>query len=76
MYSFICKFTNLRHRIEGLESPMECVSTIICTDTSGLLLVHLYSLEEALMSKEPNTILSQILAAFMINLKPQTRNLR
>lgn len=55
---------------------MECVSTIICTDTSGLLLVHLYSLEEALMSKEPNTILSQILAAFMINLKPQTRNLR
>ncbi|KAF9535654.1 hypothetical protein CPB83DRAFT_802160 [Crepidotus variabilis] len=61
VYSFICKFTNLRHKIEGLESPMECVKECL--------------LEEALMSKEPNNILSQLLASFIVNLKPQTRNL-
>ncbi|CAA7265919.1 unnamed protein product [Cyclocybe aegerita] len=55
VYSFICKFTNLRHKVEGLESPMD--------------------LEDALMSKEPNSILSQVLANFIVNLKPQTRNL-
>ncbi|KIM47759.1 hypothetical protein M413DRAFT_439429 [Hebeloma cylindrosporum] len=55
VYSFICKFTNLRHKVEGLESPMD--------------------LEEALMLKEPNTILTQLLVQFIINLKPQTRNL-
>ncbi|KAJ3516091.1 hypothetical protein NLJ89_g1340 [Agrocybe chaxingu] len=55
VYSFICKFTSLRHKVEGLESPMD--------------------LEGALMSKEPNSILSQVLANFIVNLKPQTRNL-
>ncbi|KAF8203824.1 hypothetical protein BJ912DRAFT_919838 [Pholiota molesta] len=55
VYSFICKFTNLRHKIEGLESPMD--------------------LEEALMLKEPNNILTQLLVQFVVNLKPQTRNL-
>ncbi|PPQ71464.1 hypothetical protein CVT26_011243 [Gymnopilus dilepis] len=55
VYSFICKFTNLRHKVEGLESPMD--------------------LEDALMQKEPNNIVSQILAQFIVNLKPQTRNL-
>lgn len=35
-----------------------------------------YSLEEALMQKEPNNIVSQVLVQFIINLKPQTRNLR
>ncbi|KAF8973533.1 hypothetical protein BDZ97DRAFT_1775592 [Flammula alnicola] len=55
VYSFICKFTNLRHKIEGLESPMD--------------------LEEALMLKEPNNIVTQILVQFVVNLKPQTRNL-
>lgn len=25
VYSFICKFTNLKHKVEGLETPMECV---------------------------------------------------
>jgi len=34
------------------------------------------SLEEALMLKEPNNILTQILVQFIVNLKPQTRNLR
>jgi hypothetical protein len=34
------------------------------------------SLENALLSKEPNSILSQLLVQFIINLKPQTRNLR
>lgn len=34
------------------------------------------SLEDALLSKEPNSILSQLLVQFIVNLKPQTRNLR
>ncbi|KDR85452.1 hypothetical protein GALMADRAFT_218548 [Galerina marginata CBS 339.88] len=55
VYSFICKFTNLRHKVEGLESPMD--------------------LEEALMLKEPNNIVTQLLVQFVVNLKPQTRNL-
>lgn len=32
-------------------------------------------LENALLSKEPNSILSQLLVQFIVNLKPQTRNL-
>ncbi|KAJ6621174.1 hypothetical protein B0H10DRAFT_2163282 [Mycena sp. CBHHK59/15] len=55
VYSFICKFTNLRAKIEGLETPMD--------------------FEEALLSQEPNTILTQMLARFILNLRPQTRNL-
>ena len=35
-----------------------------------------YSLEEALMLKEPNNILTQVLVNFVVNLKPATRNLR
>lgn len=34
------------------------------------------SFENALLSKEPNSILSQLLVQFIVNLKPQTRNLR
>ncbi|KAJ7925964.1 hypothetical protein B0H13DRAFT_1974060 [Mycena leptocephala] len=55
VYSFICKFTNLRAKVEGLETPMD--------------------FEEALLSQEPNTILTQLLARFILNLRPQTRNL-
>ncbi|KAF5323365.1 hypothetical protein D9611_005668 [Ephemerocybe angulata] len=55
VYSFICKYTNLRHKVEGLESPMD--------------------FEEAVMSKEPNDILTHVLSHFILNLKPQTRNL-
>ncbi|KAF9015627.1 hypothetical protein BDQ17DRAFT_57632 [Cyathus striatus] len=55
VYSFICKFTNLRGKIEGLETPVD--------------------FENALLSNEPNDILSQMLAQFILNLKPQTRNL-
>ncbi|KAF9056122.1 hypothetical protein BJ165DRAFT_1431032 [Panaeolus papilionaceus] len=55
VYSFICKFTNLRSKVEGLESPMD--------------------FEEALMSHEPNDILTRVLGQFIVNLKPQTRNL-
>ncbi|TFK36959.1 hypothetical protein BDQ12DRAFT_686158 [Crucibulum laeve] len=55
VYSFVCKFTNLRGKVEGLETPMD--------------------FENALMSKEPNDILTRLLAQFIINLKPQTRNL-
>ncbi|KJA25892.1 hypothetical protein HYPSUDRAFT_64615 [Hypholoma sublateritium FD-334 SS-4] len=55
VYSFICKFTNLRNKVEGLETPMD--------------------FEEALMLKEPNNIITQVLVQFIVNLKPQTRNL-
>lgn len=34
------------------------------------------SFEEALMSHEPNDILTRVLGQFIVNLKPQTRNLR
>lgn len=77
VYSFICKFTNLRHKIEGLETPMECVVNVLfCTCVLLSMLYVCSSLEEALMAKEPNNLLSQLLAAFIVNLKPQTRNLR
>jgi len=78
VYSFICKFTNLRHKVEGLESPMECVTCLLRLPRWMLdLTVFLpCSLEEALMLKEPNTILTQLLVQFIVNLKPQTRNLR
>ncbi|KAF7303177.1 hypothetical protein MKEN_01281400 [Mycena kentingensis (nom. inval.)] len=55
VYSFVCKFTNLRGKVDGLETPMD--------------------FEEALLSQEPNTILTQVLARFVLNLRPQTRNL-
>lgn len=35
-----------------------------------------YSFEEAVMSNGPNDILTHVLAHFILNLKPQTRNLR
>ncbi|KAF5352367.1 hypothetical protein D9756_005980 [Leucocoprinus leucothites] len=55
VYSFILKFTNVKEKTLGFESPMD--------------------LEDALMSREPNDILTKILARFILNLKPQTRNL-
>ncbi|KAF7784080.1 hypothetical protein Agabi119p4_245 [Agaricus bisporus var. burnettii] len=55
VYAFILKFTNLKGKIQGFETPMD--------------------LEEALMSREPNDILTKILIRFILNLKPQTRNL-
>ncbi|KAJ7070860.1 hypothetical protein C8F01DRAFT_1108110 [Mycena amicta] len=55
VYSFICRFTDIRDRVEGLETPMD--------------------FEEALLSQEPNPILTQVLAGFIVNLRPQTRNL-
>ncbi|KAJ7619207.1 hypothetical protein DFH06DRAFT_78641 [Mycena polygramma] len=54
VYSFICKFTNLRTKVEGLETPMD--------------------FEEALLSQEPNTIITQVLARFIMNLRPGARN--
>ncbi|KII94095.1 hypothetical protein PLICRDRAFT_695143 [Plicaturopsis crispa FD-325 SS-3] len=55
VYGFICKFTRLRGKIEGLETPVD--------------------FENALLSREPNPILTQILGRFVVNLRPQTRNL-
>ncbi|KAF9245782.1 hypothetical protein BU15DRAFT_70853 [Melanogaster broomeanus] len=55
IYSFICKFTNLRTKVEGLETPMD--------------------FENALIMPGPDPILSKILQQFILNLRPQTRNL-
>ena len=37
---------------------------------------YINSFENALLSREPNPILTQLLCHFILNLKPQTRNLR
>ncbi|KAJ3783133.1 hypothetical protein GGU10DRAFT_405483, partial [Lentinula aff. detonsa] len=55
IYSFICKFTNLRGKVEGLETPMD--------------------FENALLLRESNVIVTNILTRFILNLRPQTRNL-
>ncbi|KAJ4485839.1 hypothetical protein J3R30DRAFT_3655172 [Lentinula aciculospora] len=55
VYSFICKFTNLRGKVEGLETPMD--------------------LETALLLREPNVIMTNVLTRFILNLRPHTRNL-
>ncbi|KAF9270597.1 hypothetical protein L218DRAFT_914742 [Marasmius fiardii PR-910] len=55
IYSFICKFTKLRSKVEGLETPMD--------------------LENALLAKEPTPIVNAVLIRFILNLRPQTRNL-
>ncbi|KAG6814107.1 hypothetical protein H0H92_002102 [Tricholoma furcatifolium] len=79
VYSFICKFTNLRNKIDGLESPMECApsSSYYSGSFADVSFWDLacFSLEEALLLQEPNEILSQVLQNFILNLKPQTRNL-
>ncbi|OBZ79454.1 hypothetical protein A0H81_01205 [Grifola frondosa] len=51
----IPKFTPLRGKLEGLDSPMD--------------------FEEALLSREANPVMTQILSRFVLNLRPQTRNL-
>ncbi|KAG9314049.1 hypothetical protein JVU11DRAFT_4828 [Chiua virens] len=55
VYSFICKYTALRSRVEGLETPMD--------------------FENALLMPGADPILSKILQQFVLNLRPQTRNL-
>ncbi|KAH0838016.1 hypothetical protein J3R83DRAFT_6256 [Lanmaoa asiatica] len=55
VYSFICKFTSLRSKVEGLETPMD--------------------FENALLMPEADPIISRILQQFILNLRPQTRNL-
>ena len=77
VYAFICKFTNLRGRTDGLNSPMECVCYVfVSLATLTHLPAFLSSFEEALLSTEPHPILTQILARFVLNLRPLTRNLR
>lgn len=76
-YAFICKFTNLRGKIDGLNSAMEYVrSGSVSFTTPTQLLIFFPSFEEALLSTDPNPILTQILARFVLNLRPLTRNLR
>lgn len=79
IYSFICKFTNLRGKVEGLETPMEWVHrycyflTNYAHVQSGMVVG---SLENALLLREPNAIVTNILTRFILNLRPNTRNLR
>jgi hypothetical protein len=56
---------------------MECVcSGSVSFAALGLLLTFFPSFEEALLSTDPNPIFTQILARFVLNLRPLTRNLR
>ena len=77
VYAFICKFTNLRGKIDGLNSAVECVrSGFVSFAILTPPLIFFPSFEEALLSTDPNPILTQILARFVLNLRPLTRNLR
>ena len=76
VYSFIVKFTHLRGKLEGLNSPMECVESpytfSIFTESSRTR----HSFEGALLSNEPHTVMTQILTRFVLNLRPTTRNIK
>lgn len=77
VYAFICKFTNLRGKTDGLNSPMECVCPpFVSFAALTPLLASFPSFEEALLSTDPNPILTQVFARFVLNLRPLTRNLR
>ena len=77
VYAFICKLTNLRGKTDGLNSPMECVwFGFVSFATLTPFPAFFFSFEEALLSTDPNPILTQILARFVLNLRPLTRNLR
>lgn len=78
VYGFICRFTNLRGKVEGLNSPMEYVwiSQSELEQPSLIIEETTASFEEALLSPEPNPIMTQILSRFVLNLRPGTRNLR
>jgi hypothetical protein len=75
VYSFICKFTHLRGKIEGLETPMESVLASR-VQPYAYCSRHVVSLENALIGHEANPIFSKVLTGFVLNLRPQTRNLR
>ncbi|KAG6910536.1 hypothetical protein DXG01_009955 [Tephrocybe rancida] len=65
-------------KVDGLESPMECALSCLWHSSPADVFIGdvvMYSLEEALLLQEPNEILSQVLQHFILNLKPQTRNL-
>jgi hypothetical protein len=77
VYSFILRFTQLHGKVEGLETPMEYVSLFLASSHAMLMARRrATSLENALLSHEPNPILTRILGQFILNLRPQTRNLR
>lgn len=77
IYSFICKFTQLRSKVEGLESPMEYVPKPFLY-TRGLIWSNRFtsSFEEALLAQGPHPIMVQVVTRFILNLRPQTRNIR
>ena len=78
IYGFICRFTQLRTKVEGFNSPMECVLRCSSGPDRCILIItrRFTSFEDALLSPEPNLIMTQILARFVLNLRPGTRNLR
>jgi hypothetical protein len=72
VFSFVSNFTQLRGKVEGLNSPMECV----IGPNILFRFLNFPSFEEALLSHEPHTIMTQILTRFVLNLRPGTRNIR
>ena len=76
IFSFITKFTQLRGKVEGLNSPMECVDTPVASSHVSSKTYGSRSFEEALLSHEPDAVMTQILTRFVLNLRPGTRNIR
>ena len=76
MYGFICRFTTLRGKVEGLDSPMKYVYYNTPQRLRLLTCAWMSSFEEALLNDSVDPVMTQILSRFVLNLKPQTRNLR
>lgn len=76
MYGFICRFTQLKSKVEGLDSPMEYVRCWSYSPRDLLTILCICSFEEALMNKDVDPVMNQILSRFVLNLRPQARNLR
>ncbi|KAF8641162.1 hypothetical protein AX17_000797 [Amanita inopinata Kibby_2008] len=73
----ICPPSNATHPSNRWESLFVYSFICKCTNLRGKTegLETPMDFENALMSREPNAILTQILCHFILNLKPQTRNL-
>lgn len=75
VYSFVTKFiesTKDKVQIEGLDNPMECVRVQQgCCWWLIRVAVAAASLENALLSSQPEPVLEQILSRFVKNLRPK-----
>jgi hypothetical protein len=83
VYSYICKFTQLKARVDGFNSVMELVALyldfcpfVMLTDKSPFWIIET-SLEDALLTPQgqTNILLQEVLTRFILILRPQSRNI-